>query len=136
MEVTNTDNQEVRVKNKIEDFFKKNIMRRKSTGICAAKDLMAVVTDKWSLFVIYNLGYYKTLRFNELRNNIRNISARMLSVTLKKLEERDLICRKAYAEVPPRVEYDLTPLGLELAEKMVDLNGWFMDEFVGEKLGS
>lgn len=132
MAVTNIDNQEVRVKNKIEVFFKKNMTRHKNTGLCAAKDLMAVVTDKWSLFVIYNLGYYKTLRFNELKKNIRKISARMLSVTLKKLEQRDLICRKVYAEVPPRVEYDLTPLGLELAEKMVDLNDWFMDEFVKE----
>ena len=95
---------------------------------------MAVLMDKWSLFVLYNLAYFGTLRFGELKTNIRGISARMLSVTLKKLENHHVINRKVYAEVPPRVEYSLTEFGMELAEKSVDLNEWFLDKYSSPRL--
>jgi len=132
MKVTNTDNQELRVKNKVENFFTKAMVNRKKKGFCITKDVMAVLLDKWSLFVIYNLGYYKVLRFNELKTNIRGISSRMLSVTLKKLESNGVVERKVFAEVPPRVEYTLTDFGLELVEKTVDLNDWFLNKFLKE----
>jgi len=127
MEVTKPDNQDLILKNKIELFFQQSIASRKDTGLCVVKDIMSVVTDKWSLFVIYNLGYFQVLRFNELKKNIKGISSRMLSVTLKKLESHDVIARKVYAEVPPRVEYNLTPFGKELAGKAVELNAWFLN---------
>jgi len=127
MAVTNTDNQDLRVKNKVKVFFTRAMKNSKSRGFCVTRDMMAVVMDKWSLFVMYNLGYYTTLRFNELKKNIRGISSRMLSVTLKKLEAHNVIERKVFAEVPPRVEYKLTQFGKELAEKSVDLNDWFLD---------
>lgn len=127
MKVTKTDNQDLILKNKVEIFFKRSIDNRKNKGVCVVKDIMSVVTDKWSLFVIYNLAYFQVLRFNELKKNIRGVSSRMLSVTLKKLESHDVITRKVYAEVPPRVEYTLTPFGKELADKAVDLNAWFLD---------
>lgn len=85
--------------------------------------------DKWSLFVIYNLAYFDTLRFGELKTNIQGISSRMLSVTLKKLENHSILHRKVYAEVPPKVEYKLTEFGQELAEKSIDLNEWFLDKY-------
>lgn len=132
MEVTNTDNQELRVKNKVENFFTKAMVNRKNSGFCITRDVMAVLLDKWSLFVIYNLGYYKTLRFNELKNKIKGVSPRMLSVTLKKLESNGVVLRKVYAEVPPRVEYTLTDFGLELVEKTVDLNNWFLEKYSEE----
>lgn len=127
MKVTKTDNQDLILKNKIELFFKNSMANRKNTGVCVVKDIMSVVTDKWSLFVIYNLGYYQTLRFNELKKNIKGVSSRMLSVTLKKLENHKVVTRKVFAEVPPRVEYTLTPFGKELANKAVDLNAWFLN---------
>ncbi len=127
MKVTIADNQDLILKNKIELFFKNSMANRKDTGVCVTKDIMSVVTDKWSLFVIYNLGYYQTLRFNELKKNIKGISSRMLSVTLKKLEQHQVVHRKVYAEVPPRVTYTLTDFGKELAEKAVDLNSWFLN---------
>lgn len=127
MKVTIADNQDLNLKNKIEIFFKNSMASRKDKGVCVVKDIMSVVTDKWSLFVIYNLGYYQTLRFSELKKNIRGISSRMLSVTLKKLENHQVITRKVYAEVPPRVEYTLTPFGKELADRAVDLNSWFLN---------
>lgn len=91
---------------------------------------MAVVMDKWSLFVIYNLAYFETLRFGELKSNIRGISSRMLSVTLKKLEKHNIVSRRVYAQVPPKVEYDLTLFGQALAEKSIDLNQWFLDQYI------
>jgi DNA-binding HxlR family transcriptional regulator len=130
MEVTKIDNQSIILKNKIEVFFKRSIENRKEKNFCITKDVMSVVTDKWSLFVIYNLAYYETLRFGELNSNIREVSSRMLSVTLKKLESHQIIERKAYAEIPPRVEYKLTAFGKELAEKAVDLNSWFLDKYL------
>ncbi len=130
MEITKVDNQAVSLKNKVEVFFKRSMKNRRDKGFCITRDIMAVVMDKWSLFVIYNLAYYETLRFGELKTNIRGVSSRMLSVTLKKLEHHQILQRKVYAEVPPRVEYKLTPFGKELAEKTVDLNGWFLDKYL------
>jgi len=134
MSITKADNQSLKLKNKIEDFFKRSLKNQKKKGFCITKDIMAVVMDKWSLFVIYNLAYYDVLRFGELKSNIRRISSRMLSVTLKKLENHQIIKRKVYAEVPPKVEYKLTEFGKELAEKSVDLNDWFLDRYAeGDK---
>lgn len=126
MEVSNVGNQELRLREKVKIFFLKSLPHLKE-GLCPTKDLMAATLDKWSLFVLYNLGYHQTLRFNELKKNIRGISARMLSVSLKKLEKHDLIVRQVFAEVPPRVEYALTDFGKELTEKLVDFNDWFME---------
>lgn len=126
MEVSNVGNQELRLKEKVKIFFLKSLPSLKE-GLCPTKDLMAATLDKWSLFILYNLGYHKTLRFNELKKNIRGISARMLSVSLKKLEKHRLLKRKVFAEVPPRVEYELTEFGKDLTERMVDFNDWFMD---------
>jgi len=133
MEITNAEHQDLILKNKVESFFTRSIKNRKKKGFCITKDIMAVVMDKWSLFVIYNLAYYDTLRFGELKTNIRGISSRMLSVTLKKLETHQIIKRKAYAEVPPRVEYNLTDFGKSLAERSVDLNEWLLDNYLAGK---
>jgi len=95
MKVTKTDNQDLILKNKIELFFKNSMANKKNTGVCVVKDIMSVVTDKWS--------------------------------TLKKLENHEVITRKVFAEVPPRVEYSLTPFGKELTTKAVDLNAWFLN---------
>ena len=128
MEITKTEDQPISLKNKVEVFFKQSIENRKKQNFCITKDMMAVVMDKWSLFVIYNLAYYDMLRFGELKSNIRGVSARMLSVTLKKLEHHQIVERKAFAEIPPRVEYKLTDFGKDLAGKTVELNQWLLDK--------
>lgn len=130
MEITKAENQPISLKNKVEVFFKQSIQNRKAQNFCITKDMMAVVMDKWSLFVIYNLAYYDMLRFGELKSNISGVSARMLSVTLKKLESHQIIERKAFAEIPPRVEYQLTDFGKDLAEKTVELNQWLLDKYL------
>ena len=97
------------------------------------KDEMAMLLYKWSLFVIYNLGYYHTMRFKHLKENILGISSKMLSQTLKKLDNQKVINREVFAEVPPRVEYNLTDYGIRLTEKVLDLNQWFLENYNSDK---
>ena len=126
MKRTIADNQSLILKEKLKKFFFRSLPYLKE-GFCPTRDLMAMTLDKWSLFILYNLGYQDVMRFNELKEKIRGISPRMLSVTLKRLVAEDLVERVAYAEVPPRVEYKITPYGAELADKLVDLSNWFID---------
>jgi DNA-binding HxlR family transcriptional regulator len=93
---------------------------------CLVRDVLARVGDKWSVFVIHLLGG-GTMRFSELRHSIDGISQRMLTVTLRGLERDGLVSRKVFAEVPPRVEYSLTPLGESLREVIGALVGWSDD---------
>jgi DNA-binding HxlR family transcriptional regulator len=81
---------------------------------CRAHEVLARVGDKWSVYVIHVLGEAGTLRFGELRKRVEGISQRMLTVTLRSLERDGLVSRAMYPEVPPRVEYALTPLAMTL----------------------
>ncbi len=90
---------------------------------CEVRQILDRVADKWSLLVIALLER-KTMRFNELRREIDGISQRMLSVTLRHLERDGLVCRTVYAEVPPRVEYCLSPLGHTLLATIQALVHW------------
>lgn len=100
------------------------ISRMDPPELCPVKDIMAPTSDKWSLFCLYTIAYNEVLRFNELKGYVPGISSRMLSLTLKKLEETGMINRKVYAEIPPKVEYRLTKFGDEYAQKLVELNLW------------
>ncbi|WP_299098631.1 helix-turn-helix domain-containing protein [uncultured Alistipes sp.] len=79
---------------------------------CPIRNILARLCDKWSLLVIYTLN--KTgggpVRFKELQREIPDISQKMLTVTLRTLEDDGYVTRTVYPEVPPRVEYALTPL--------------------------
>jgi DNA-binding HxlR family transcriptional regulator len=90
---------------------------------CLAGDVLNRVGDKWSVYVISYLGQ-GTLRFSELRRAIDGISQRMLTVTVRALERDGLISRAVYPEIPPRVEYALTPLGESLLEVVRELISW------------
>ncbi|SDL69952.1 winged helix-turn-helix transcriptional regulator [Siphonobacter aquaeclarae] len=120
MEVTNVDNQLTPVQKKIEKIFS----LEDGIGICPVRGILDRIGDKWSFLTIMQLGGAGTLRFSELRARIGDISQRMLTVTLRSLEEDGLIRRVYYPEVPPRVEYSLTPLGESLLERMLDLAEW------------
>jgi DNA-binding HxlR family transcriptional regulator len=93
-------------------------------GLCPVRDVLARIGDKWSLFTILHLGSAEALRFNELRKRIAGVSQRMLTVTLRALEADGLVARTVYAEVPPRVEYRLTPLGQSLLAAIIELGNW------------
>lgn len=81
------------------------------------------VADKWTLIII-GLLEQRTHRFTELLSAIPGISRRMLTLSLRSLERDGLITRAIYAEVPPRVEYSITPLGRGLSEPVLALASW------------
>jgi DNA-binding HxlR family transcriptional regulator len=74
------------------------------------------IADKWSMYVIHVLADAGPVRFNDLRRRVDGVSQRMLTVTLRGLERDGLVSRTMYPEVPPRVEYTLTPLGSTLRD--------------------
>jgi DNA-binding HxlR family transcriptional regulator len=90
------------------------------------RELLDRVGDKWTVLVISTLGG-GALRYSQLLASIPGISQRMLTVTLKELERDGLISRTAFAEVPPRVVYELNPLGKSLLEAVTALAGWAAD---------
>ena len=81
------------------------------------------VGDKWSLLVVVILGYGPQ-RFTALKYGVVGISQRMLTLTLRKLERDGIVQRTVFPEIPPRVEYDLTPLGRTLIGPVTALADW------------
>ena len=94
---------------------------------CPIRNVLARMSDKWSLLIIYTLSQSPVLRFGELKGAIPDISQKMLSVTLRTLEEDGFVTRKMYAEIPPRVEYSLTPRANSLLPHIMTLIGWAKD---------
>jgi DNA-binding HxlR family transcriptional regulator len=91
---------------------------------CRAREMLVRVADKWSMYVIHVLADAGPLRFSELRRRVDGVSQRMLTVTLRGLERDGLVRRAMYPEVPPRVEYALTPLGSTLRDIVRELIEW------------
>ena|SRR6478609_1349943 len=92
--------------------------------VCGAiSDMLARIGDKWSLLIVTTLGE-GSMRFNELRRHVADISQKMLSSTLKVLERDGLVQRTVLPTVPPQVEYALTDLGRELLVPVSALAGW------------
>lgn len=94
-----------------------------SEGAREVKRILSRVGDKWSLLVITLLGKH-SMRFNELRREVDDISQRMLTLTLRNLERDGLVSRTVYPTVPPKVEYELTELGSTLLETIQSLVNW------------
>lgn len=82
-----------------------------------------IIGGQWCLAICCYLINGK-LRFGELRKKLPNITERMLTLQLRKLEENKIITRTVYAEVPPRVEYELTPIGHQLKPIIEELEKW------------
>jgi DNA-binding HxlR family transcriptional regulator len=99
------------------------------SNLCLVKDIMAGYCDKWSMYTILLLGQHRKIRFNELRSAISGISQRMLTVTLRSLEKNGIVSRTMYPQIPPRVEYQLTPLGESLLKQLLQLAGWAEENF-------
>ncbi|AOM79123.1 winged helix-turn-helix transcriptional regulator [Pedobacter steynii] len=84
---------------------------------------IAMVGGRWKLLILINLEKEK-LRFSEIRKAMPNITERMLTLQLRELENDGLICRTVYAEVPPKVEYELTEIATELIPIWKKLCDW------------
>lgn len=90
---------------------------------CPSREILKHVTSRWGVLVLIALRD-GTLRFSALRRAVGGISERMLAQTLQWLESDGLVDRIAFNVIPPHVEYSLTPLGQEAAEKVADLADW------------
>ena len=93
----------------------------------AASEVLALIRDKWTILVLGALRRGGSLRYNALQRRIGGISQRMLTLTLKTLEENGLVTRTLFASVPPRVDYAMTPLGHTLIGPMRALLDWSVE---------
>lgn len=103
---------------------------------CPVRDIIARLSDKWSILVIITLYREGTARFSKIQKELDDISQRMLTITLRSLEADGLVSRKAYAEIPPRVEYQLTELGHSLLPPLQSLINWAFEnkhEIIGRR---
>ncbi len=91
------------------------------------RDVLAHAGSRWSLGIVHVLGVAGTLRHAELARRLEGVTQRMLTRSLRHLERDGLILRRDYGEVPPRVDYTLTPLGRGLLVGMMPLWTWIID---------
>ena len=98
---------------------------------CPIRQVISRFGDKWSMLVLFMLHRSETgiLRFNEIRRLMTDCSQKMLSQTLKNLEQSHLVHREVYPEVPPRVEYSLTETGKSLMPAVMALIEWGKEHF-------
>ncbi|WP_017584813.1 winged helix-turn-helix transcriptional regulator [Nocardiopsis ganjiahuensis] len=97
---------------------------------CPVTDVLRRVGDKWTVLVVVLLGQ-RPHRFNELHRGIEAISQRMLTRTLRGLENDGLVHREVFPTVPPSVEYSLTPMGRTLLEPLSALAAWAVEHRAG-----
>lgn len=90
---------------------------------CPSRVVLDRLAEKWTGLVVIALGE-QTLRFGQLRERIGQVAPKVLAQTLRGLERDGLVTRTVYAEVPPRVEYALTPLGRSLREPLGVISAW------------
>lgn len=101
---------------------------------CPSRESLARIANKWTAMIVALLGE-RTMRFGEIRSAIDGISPKVLTETLRELERDGLVERRAFAEIPPRVEYHLTPLGLTLQQPLAVLCSW-AELHIAEVLGN
>ena len=89
------------------------------------REMVSCISDKWSLWTMSVIAeYQRPMRFSRIMENVEGISQKSLTKTLRGLERDGLITRKVFAEVPPRVEYAITPLGAEMLNNVAPLWLW------------
>jgi DNA-binding HxlR family transcriptional regulator len=96
---------------------------------CSVEATISLIDGKWKCVILFHL-LGETLRFNELRRRVPEVTQRMLTNQLRELEADGLIVRKVYPQVPPKVEYSISPLGRSLEPVLLGLKDWG-DENIG-----
>jgi DNA-binding HxlR family transcriptional regulator len=94
------------------------------TQECEISNIWEVLGRRWSLLIVKNLCNKEVVRFNELKRALPGISSTVLSDRLLELEREGLISKKIYPEIPPKVEYRMTPRARELETIMNELGKW------------
>ena len=98
-------------------------MQKKELPKCSVETKLTLISNKWKILIIRDL-LEGTKRFGELKKSINNISQKVLTSNLREMEENNLLVRKVYAEVPPRVEYTLTDIGYSLSPLLDAMDDW------------
>lgn len=96
---------------------------------CPIRNILSRMSDKWSLLILRMLQNKEVMRYKDFTSTIPDISQKMLSLTLRRLEEDHLISRKVYPEIPPRVEYRLTETGKSLMPALQMMIQWAQTHF-------
>ena len=96
----------------------------KSVSNCSVETSLSILGGKWKLKIYKTLRNGRQLRFKDIKAQLEPISDKTLSAQLREMEEDGLVVRKVFAEVPPRVEYHLTPLGDSLENIFLALDQW------------
>ena len=100
-------------------------MRKESIPLfCPLQGVIDIISKKWSLLVINEIGNHKSIRFTELRKELRDITAKSLANTLSDLQANSLVSKKVFNEIPPKVEYSLTSDGNSLHTIIIPLIKW------------
>jgi DNA-binding HxlR family transcriptional regulator len=94
---------------------------------CYFELTLAVIGGKWKPIILYHLSLASAVRFGELRRGMPDVTERMLTRQLRELEADGLVHREVYREVPPRVEYSLTEMGLSLIPLLLQMRDWGVD---------
>jgi DNA-binding HxlR family transcriptional regulator len=94
---------------------------------CTVELTLNIIGGKWKPIILYHLGATECMRFGQLKNAMPNITQKMLTRQLRELEKDNLVHRKVYAEVPPRVEYSLTEFGRTILPVLQSLSRWGAD---------
>jgi DNA-binding HxlR family transcriptional regulator len=95
---------------------------------CPSRTSLARIANKWTAMIVIALSE-RRMRFGDLRTTVAGISGKVLTDTLRDLERDGIVARHAYAEIPPRVEYELTALGRTLSEPLGALGRWAEEYF-------
>ena len=97
--------------------------KKEELPACPVATTVQLIGSKWKLLILRNL-FMRPWRFNELRKDLEGISQKVLTDSLRAMEEDGIITRTVYAEVPPRVEYALSPLGEPMKPILDAMEQW------------
>lgn len=92
--------------------------------LCHVEDALGIIVGKWKPIILLILLQEGTQRFSELKRRVPGITQKMLTNQLRELEEEDIIARKVYPQVPPKVEYSITEYGKSLEPILVAMHEW------------
>lgn len=101
-------------------------MAEKELPICPVETTLMLISNRWKVLILRDL-FTGTKRFGELKRSLSGISQKVLTANLKDMEQSGLVTRKAYPEVPPRVEYTLTEMGESLKPVLAAMFDWGLD---------
>jgi DNA-binding HxlR family transcriptional regulator len=90
---------------------------------CGMDAALAIIGGKWKLLILYHLAH-ETRRYGELKRAVHGVSDKMLIQQLKELQADGVVARTDHQEIPPRVDYALTPFGASLAQSLAPLCAW------------